>query len=117
MQNNEFRHHICKKCWTKKVKKVKEEVKKVKKPKKDDILNSDEISLNGLNGDLKAIKLYKELSQKIHILMRKNRIEKYGLNAQNIIIDLMNACYKHLQKELKEKVISVEWDEIPKQGG
>ena len=33
-------------------------------------------SLNGLNGDLKAIELYKELSQKICVLMRKDRIEK-----------------------------------------
>jgi recombinational DNA repair protein (RecF pathway) len=74
------------------------------------ILESKDISLNGLNGDLKAIELYKGLSHKICLLMRKNRIEKYGINTQNIILDLMNACCKHLQKELKEKVIIAEWE-------
>ena len=66
--------------------------------------------LNGLNGDLKAITLYKELSQKICLLMRKNRIMKYGINTQNLILDLMEACYKHLNNELnKKEVIDVDW--------
>jgi len=59
-------------------------------------------SLNGLTTDLKAIDLYKKLTQDICILMRKNRIEKYGLNTQNLIIDLMVVSQQHLTKELNE---------------
>lgn len=82
--------------------------KKLKKNKKD--LN--EVSLNGLNGDLKAIEKYKKLSQNVVILMRKKRILKYDINTQHLILKLMEACYKHLDNELnKKEVVSVDWSE------
>jgi len=117
-------NHWCKDCFKKyqnerKKKKINQPPKKVNQPPKKvnqpakkikESKKLDEVSINGLNGDLKAIELYKDLSQKIFVLMRKNRIEKYGVNAQNIILDLMNACYKHLQKEIKEGVIPIDWE-------
>jgi len=60
-----------------------------------------------LSGDLKAIELYKKITQNICLLMRKNRISKYGIDAQNIILELMNICSKHLIEELNKKKIKL----------
>lgn len=93
--------------------------------KKNEVLIEE--GLNGLSGELKGIELYKGLSEKIFILMRKNRIGKYTANTQKVLIKLMKACQEHLINELqsikkseveiekpftlKSEVIEIDWEE------
>ena len=37
--------------------------------------------------------------------MRKNRIAKYGINTQNIMLELMTICYKHLKTQIDKKEV------------
>jgi len=90
---------LCKEC----LRKYQKERRKFKSDKKV----ADEI-----NGNLKAINLYKELNQKVCVLMRTNRIGKYNNEVRNIILGFMKISYKHLEKELKnnKEVIEVDWE-------
>ena len=82
--------------------------------------------LKGLSKELKEIELYRELCERVIILMRKNRIGKFTADTQEFLIKFMNTCYIHLGKELqsiknpnktietpfksKKEIIDIDWD-------
>ena len=84
------------------------QLKQEQKQKKQKEIESE--PLDGMDGEIKAIKKYQELSKQIVTLMRKNRISKYRNDTQSIITSLMETCYKHLNNELhKKEVIDIDW--------
>jgi len=98
---------FCNKKCQQKNRNKKARLKKITRPKKENKTSLNEKliieqSQNGLNSELKAIKLYQKLSEDIFVKMRCDRIKKYKDNTQFFILEIMENCCNHLGKELFE---------------